>query len=152
MVKKLQLSSSITVLYKCFLIPLLLLALPILWLVQVYVMLTDDGFSGNYSIVELTLGLMFLVLITSIYLKIKKVLLLEGGFLVTGFKSKKFIPFEQVKSIHGSILLYPELILMKVNDEDLGKYVIFIPKLRLTVLQLFTINPVVKELRAFITN
>ncbi|MGF1733565.1 hypothetical protein [Photobacterium kasasachensis] len=87
-----------------------------------------------------------------VYLPIKKVVLTKNGFLVTNYRRKLYIPFEQVKSVHGSILLSPEVILLRVEGSGFGKNILFIPKYRFTILAPFTINPVVNELRDIITN
>jgi len=126
----------------------MLIMLPVLCVVTLYVSLRDNQFQASMLIEPLVI-FVFGSLIISPFLFIKKVTLVPDGFWVTNYRKKILIPFSRVKSIHGSLLIGPELILLRVEECGFGQFIIFIPKLRLSGI---TINPVVKELRSFLNS
>ena len=150
-VKQLLLSSNITFCFKYLLCPVLLVSLPILCSLNLYLSLLESSFEIEMLFAPIIILVVFGLMLIP-FLQIKKVVLLPDGFLVSNYRLTWFISFDKVKSVHGSLLLSPELIWLRVEDGDYGRFIIFIPKCRLKPLPGFTINPVVKELRAFIKN
>ncbi|MCW8328836.1 hypothetical protein MD588_08440 [Photobacterium sp. SDRW27] len=148
-VKQLQLSSKVTFCFKYLICPLSLFALPILCSLDLYFSLAESSFELNMIFKPLFVFILFSLLITP-FLLIKKVILLPDGFQVSNYFRNWFIPFDKVKSVHGSLLVSPELILLRVEKGAYGRFIIFIPKYRLNLSHGFTINPVVKELRTFL--
>ena len=148
-VRRLQLSSKITFGYKFVLCPMLFLSLPFLIILHLYTSLLDRPFEINMLIQLLCIFVVFGLLVTP-FLFIKKVVLLPDGFLISNYKRELHIPFDKVKSVHGSLLIGPELILLRVEKGQFGRNIIFIPKLR--TLCGITINPVVKALRDYVKN
>ena len=122
--KQLQLSSKITFGYKFILCPLLLLSLPFLLLSDLFFSLSDRPFESDMLIEPLCL-LVFFSLLVSPFLCIRKVTLLPDGFLVSNYQRELHIPFDKVKSVHGSLLIVPELVLLRVEKGVFGRIIFF---------------------------